>query len=172
MFTIVIGQSGAGKTTFVKERLLKEPYEVKKDIVAYTECGNGVVALGKYGTGKRTDGTDTLSYSAKENIKKQLTKFAAEGRDVVMEGDRINNREVFEHIAKLGVKVKLYLVRCTLGTSMKRLRAAGSTITPTFVKTTQTKARNMFEAYRLRFDGEQIINELERTDIPAWKHEE
>lgn len=157
MFYIIIGQSGAGKTTFVRNRFLKEPYTIEKDGIYYTQCENGTVLLGKYGIDKRTQGTDTLSYSAKEKIKTALQKFAAENKDVVLEGDRINNDDVFRFISRLGVETKLYLVNCSLATSMKRLRSAGSTITPTFVKTTKTKSKNMFLKWGKRFHGE-IIN--------------
>lgn len=157
MFYIVIGQSGAGKTTFCKNRFLIAPFEQKEDIISYTICSNGIHALGKYGIGIRTEGTDTLSYNAKEKIKKQLKKFAKNGKDVLLEGDRINNHETLEYIATLGVPVKMYLVTCSLKTSMKRLRAAGSTITPTFVKTTKTKSKRTFLEYCSRFNGE-IIN--------------
>jgi len=154
MFYIVIGQSGAGKTTFVKNSLIKEPFTIIEDIIAYTEDANGRVALGKYGIGKRTEGTDTLSYNAKNKIKAQLK--ALKDKTVILEGDRINNREIFNYIGMLGVEVKMYLVTCSLKTSMERLRAAGSTITPTFVKTTKTKSKNMFLAYAGKFHGEVI----------------
>lgn len=158
MFYIIIGQSGSGKTTFAKTNFLTEPIEIIEDIIPYSKCSNGILALGRYGIGKRTEGTDTLSYSAKEKIKKQLKKL--KGENVLLEGDRINNKEIFDFISSLGVEVKLYLVTCSLKTSMERLRAAGSTITPTFVKTTKTKSKNMFLEYGKRFRGE-VIN----TDI-------
>ena len=157
MFYIVIGQSGAGKTTFVKSHLLREPYTLTEDVVPLTADADGRVALGRYGIGKRTEGTDTLPYNAKDRIKKQLSRLAAEGKTVVLEGDRINNSEIFDHVLRLGGGAKLYLVTCKLHNSMKRLRAAGSTISPTFVKGTRTKAKHMFLAYASRMHGE-IIN--------------
>lgn len=157
MFYIIIGQSGAGKTTFAKTRFLLEPYYPKEGIIPYTKCYNGILALGKYGIGKRTEGTDTLPYNAKDKIKAQLKVFAQQGADVLLEGDRINNRETLNYIAALGVPVKMYLITCSLQTSMKRLRAAGSKISVKFVKTTKTKSKNIFLEYGSRFDGE-IIN--------------
>lgn len=155
MFYIVIGQSGAGKTTFVRQNLIREPFTIEDGgEVAYTIDADGKAVLGRYGIGKRTEGTDTLAYNAKEKIKRQLKELRSQ--TVVLEGDRINNREIFDFIALLGVEVKLYLITCSLRTSMERLRAAGSTITPTFVKTTKTKSRNMFLEYKDRFHGEVI----------------
>lgn len=162
MFYIVIGQSGAGKTTFVNQKFLKEPLILKKDEIYYTVSANGFIALGKYGTGNRTDGTDTLSYSAKEAIKRQLRKFAIQNADVVLEGDRINNRDIMEFVSRLGVKTKMYLVTCKPQTSMERLRTAGSTITPKFVKATRTKSKNIYLEYASRFDGEVINNDQKR----------
>lgn len=155
MFYLVIGQSGSGKTTFVKTNFLSGSIKIVEDIIPYSVCDNGIIALGRYGIGKRTEGTDTLSYSAKEKIKKQLKKFR--GKNVVLEGDRINNKEMFDYIATLGVDIKLYLITCSLKTSMQRLQAAGSTISPPFVKTTKTKSKRMFLEYGQRFNGE-VIN--------------
>lgn len=155
MFYIIIGQSGSGKTSFVKKRFLTEPLEVYEDIVYCTRSGK-TVALGKYGIGIRTEGTDTLAYNAKDKIKKQLKKLKAQGVDVVLEGDRINNAEILNYISAIGAEAKIYLVTCSLKTSMERLRAAGSTISPTFVKTTKTKSRNTFLQFASRYNGEVI----------------
>lgn len=157
MFYIIIGQSGSGKTTFVKTNFLSENIKIVEDIIPYSVCDNGIIALGRYGIGKRTEGTDTLSYSAKEKIKKQLKKLR--GKNVVLEGDRINNKEIFDYVATLGVDIKLYLITCSLKTSMQRLRAAGSTISPPFVKTTKTKSKRMFLEYGQRFNGEVITTD-------------
>lgn len=165
MFYIIIGQSGAGKTTFAKTNFLQEPAEVVDDILPLTKCQNGVIGLGRYYVGKRTEGTDTLSYNAKNKIKQQLKKLAQQKATVVLEGDRINNREIFDYISTLGVNVKLYLIKCRLETSMKRLRAAGSTITPTFVKTTKTKSARMYLDYAAKYKGE-IITTDEKEDKP------
>ena len=156
MFYIIIGQSGGGKTTFAREHFLKEPCEIYEDIIPLTRSGD-IVALGKYGIGKRTEGTDMLPYNAAPKIRKQLKRL--KGKDVLLEGDRINNPDMFRYIESLGEPVKLYLVTCSLKTSIKRLRAAGSTITPSFVKATKSKARNNFLQFGERFNGEIISTE-------------
>ena len=155
MFYIIIGQSGSGKTTFTKENFLMGDIKVVEDILPYSVCSNGMIALGRYDIGKRTEGTDTLSYSAKWKIKKQLRRL--KDRNLVLEGDRINNKEIFEFILSLGVDTKLFLITCSLRTSLERLRAAGSMITPAFVKMTKTKSERMYIDYCQRFHGE-IIN--------------
>ena len=154
MFYIVIGQSGSGKTTFVREHFLKgtEP-EVYEDIVPLTRAGEYIL-IGKYGLDIRTEGTDTLPYNAAPKIKEQLRRLR--GCAVVLEGDRITNPGMMAYIAALGEPTKMYLVKCKIGTSMQRLRAAGSKITPTFVKATRTKSRNVFMEYGRRFEGEVI----------------
>lgn len=158
MIYIIIGQSGSGKTTFVKQKFLSGDKRVVEDIVPYTVCGN-VAALGRYGIEKRTEGTDTLSYNSQERIKELLPVLIKKGYDIVMEGDRINTPDMFEYVKSLGQEVKLYLVKCSLLTSMERLQAAGSTITMTFVKATKTKAKRNFLRYAKVFDGEIIETE-------------
>lgn len=157
MFYIIIGQSGAGKTTFAKKHFLTAPVTVKQDVIPYSECENGIIALGKYDIGKRTEGTDTLPYNALNSIKQQIKRF--KDKDVLLEGDRINNREVFDYIQRLGIEARLFLVVCSLETSMRRLRAAGSTITPKFVKTTKTKSKRMFLEYCDKFHGKVIATD-------------
>ena len=66
---------------------------------------------------------------------------------------------MMQYIESLGEPVKMYLVKCKPATSMQRLRASGSTITPAFVKTTKTKARNVFLEYGSRFNGEILDTE-------------
>ena len=153
MIYIFIGQSGAGKTTAAK-KLLPPPYNLKKDLTYYTEASNGNVGIGKYGIGIRTEGTDTLSYNAQELIRQQIK--ALDGRNIILEGDRITNQKTFDFIAKSGYKAKLYLVRCPIKTSIERLRAAGSKITEGFVKATRTKSERLFFNYERIFDGEII----------------
>lgn len=155
MFYIVIGQSGSGKTTFVRNRFLKSAVpEIYEDIIPLTKAGDYIL-LGKYGIGTRTEGTDTLPYNAAPKIKEQLKKL--KGKNVVLEGDRITNNGMMQFISALGEPTKMYITICGISTSMRRLRAAGSTITPTFVKTTRTKSRNVFLEWGRRFSGE-VIN--------------
>ena len=158
MIYIVIGQSGSGKTSFVKERFLTGELSVIEDIVPYTTNGK-YCAIGKYGIGIRTEGTDTLPYNAGDKIRQQIRRLHEARKDIVLEGDRINNRATFAEIALLKTPAKLYLVTCSLETSLLRLRTAGSTITPTFIKATKTRSRNNFLKWRKRFAGEVIRND-------------
>lgn len=153
---VVIGQSGAGKTTFVKENFLKGECHIVEDIVPYTQ-GEKYAVIGKYYIGKRTEGTDTLSYNAQEKIRQQVKKLVDAGKDVVLEGDRINNRATLAFLSMLKTPVKMFLVTCSLETSVNRLRSAGSEITLPFLKTTKTKSYNNYCKWGRRFNGE-IIN--------------
>ena len=73
MFYVIIGQSGSGKTTFVRENFIKAEPEVFEDIIPLTRSGDFVL-LGKYGIDKRTEGTDTLPYNAAPKIQQQLKR--------------------------------------------------------------------------------------------------
>ena len=67
MIYVVIGQSGAGKTTFCKKNFLIEPYETVSEYpVACTKSGN-VYALSVHGSGlaygDRPEIADSLTYT-------------------------------------------------------------------------------------------------------------
>jgi hypothetical protein len=132
--------------------------QIVEDEIPYTVFGK-TAALGRYNVGKRTEGTDTLSYNSQEKIKRVLPKLIEKGYDVVMEGDRINTPDMFDYVKGLGQEVKLFLVKCSILTSMERLQAAGSKITITFVKATKTKAKRNYIRYAMEFDGEIIDTE-------------
>lgn len=147
MIHIIIGQSGCGKTTFAKKKFAGDnpPIPQEGGPVPWTLYGE-VAFIGKYGIGIRTEGTDTLSYNALPKILKLIDELYPK-RDIVVEGDRINNGKFFKHIIAKGYNAKVYLLRCSLETSLKRLRAGGSKITPAWVRSTSTKSYNNFRIY-------------------------
>lgn len=157
MIYVVIGQSGAGKTTFVKKHFLTGAMELieKKYPVPVTKCGD-VFAIGRYGIGIRTEGTDTTARNALPKIIQTVRRLVEEKKSVLMEGDRINNDAMFQFLATLGVPVRLYLLTCPIATSLARLREAGSKITGTFVQCTRTKAMRRFLKWGNRFNGQVI----------------
>lgn len=154
MIYVVIGQSGSGKTTYVKRRWLVGPAAAQDRPIPHVVIG-GTILVGRYGIGVRTEGTDTLSYSALPQILEFIRDNNA-AADMVVEGDRINNPRFFEFLRAHHMKAKLILVACSEDESITRLRAVGSKITPTFVKATRTKSLRNFYKYRGIFDGEII----------------
>jgi len=156
MIHIVIGQSGCGKTTFVKRHfgLGADVAPQEGGPVAWTLVGN-MAFIGKYGIGIRTEGTDTLSYTALPKILQLIDQLYPD-REIVVEGDRINSPKFFNHLLAKGYRAKLYLLYCELDTSLARLRKGGSKISPAWVKTTRTKSFNNFAKYGSFFQGVKI----------------
>lgn len=147
MIHVVIGQSGAGKTTFVKSRWLPGADEIRSDWgVPYTICGP-TAAIGRYYIGERCEGTDTVSYNAGAAILRTVDKIVCRHTIVVLEGDRITNRRTLEYLLHRGYDCQLWLLRCSVNESLSRLRAAGSSISATFVRGTRTKAMRLFLDY-------------------------
>ena len=156
MIRVIIGPSGAGKTTLALKWRGASPAVPYQDIVACTQYGKDRIFIGKYETGERCQGTDTLSYSAIPKILEQIDKLYPLFPLIVAEGDRINNPRFFQHLLMKRYQVELYHLDVPLEVSMERLREAGSKITETFVKTTGTKARNNFTKYRTFFNGQYL----------------
>jgi len=155
MIHVVIGQSGSGKTTYVRQRWLHGATEVLYSYpVPVTRCGE-VYLIGIYDDQRRELGTDKLPYNALPRIISTVDMLA--GSELVMEGDRINNRRMFDHLVMRRYPFGLILCRCPLDVSMARLGAAGSTITRRFVQATATKSRNNFLAYSARAAYAEVV---------------
>jgi len=156
LYYLVIGQSGVGKTTFVKQRFITDPEEPVNDLVYITRSGE-YIAIGKYGIDVRTEGTDYIHFQLYHLMKEQIARLA--GAEVIIEGAKITNNAFMEFVASLKQPVKLYLLTCGLQTSLDRLRAAGSDIPVSYIRTTRTKAKRVFLDWGSRFNGEIIDTE-------------
>jgi len=160
MITIVIGQAGSGKTTFVKNKFITPDcnYHLFDIPIKYTSCKD-ILLLGDYVSNKRCLGTDTLAYNALPKI----IEFIKENKEhhIIAEGDRINNKRFFEEISKLKIPVEVYVLSCSLEESIKRLRKEGSKIKESYVKRTMTKTKNNKElCKKLNFK----VIEIKMTD--------
>ncbi len=166
MINIIIGSSGSGKTTFVKKTFITETCEnFKEEEIKLCRSGKNLL-FGHYNIEKRTEGTDTMSYSIIEKIIKKLKELIGENKygEIVLEGDRINNLKFFKSLEQFKEDIKVYLFDCSIDTSLKRLRKADSKIGLSFLKMTKTKSLNNFElAKRLGFKTEKI-----NTDDKKW----
>jgi len=140
MITIIIGQAGCGKTTYVKNTFAIGNGIYNTIPIKHTLYGNNLL-IGDYVSDKRCLGTDTLAYNVLpkiiEFIKDNCQKF-----NIVAEGDRINNKKFFEEISSFNVAAEVVVLTCSLEESIKRLRQNGSKITEKFVKATRTKTLN------------------------------
>jgi GTPase SAR1 family protein len=163
MISVVIGQSGAGKTTLVRERFIRnQELKIFSKPIKYTIAGDTLL-IGHYGIERRCQGTDTLGYNQLPDIIKFITENYSKYPIIVAEGDRINNRKFLEFIKGLDSFVTIVL--CSIETSLQRLKAAGSGITETFVKTTRTKALNSeILAKSLGIPTERIITDNSKTE--------
>jgi ABC-type cobalamin/Fe3+-siderophores transport system ATPase subunit len=140
MIWVVIGQSGAGKTTLVKDRFIRgREIGIENKPIKHSIAGDTLL-IGHYGIERRCQGTDTLGYNQLPDIIKFIAEKYEHYPEIIAEGDRINNRKFLEFIKDKDPH--LIVVLCSIETSLQRLRAAGSEITETFVKTTRTKALN------------------------------
>lgn len=156
MIHVVIGQSGAGKTTFVKNTFLQGGLEIIDGIVPVTTNGE-FYAIGKYGIGIRTEGTDRLHLSSHKDIRSRVVELISEGKKVVLEGDRITGDNMFLFFSKLKVKKHLYLLECPLEVSIQRLNIEGITSSYSFLKATKTKSKRVYLSWQKFFDTSKVI---------------
>lgn len=164
MLYIVIGQSGAGKTSYVKDRWAQGQGVIQMTPIPHTLYDDGkTILLGKYGIGIRTEGTDTLPYTILPKALQFINSMHRQA-DIIVEGDRINSTKFFDFVIAHRIPAKLILLTCTESESITRLRVAGSKITPKFVKGTKTKSRNHYMKYRGRMSGEVISTSSRGSD--------
>ncbi len=157
MIHVVIGQSGAGKTTHVKGLYIPAGLTVRETPLPHTVTEAGVILIGRYGIARRCEGTDTLSMSIGPRLRKVLPALVIQAPVLVMEGDRINNQTMLSYVLSLGEKVHLTLITTPLKTSLLRLREAGSRITLPFLRATRTKSHRNFALFSSRAEQSEII---------------
>lgn len=160
MIYLIVGQSCAGKSQFVVNTFMKG-----YDTVEYNDllpvCENEKAFLiGHWLDERRVKGTDRISRGGIANIFPQIQKLLKKGqKDIVIEGDKIVSKKLFNNILSLGEKCKLYYIRCSTETSIKRNAANGSVGHDKLFKTTSTKADNIFWKFFQLMDGEIIDTE-------------
>lgn len=162
MIYIIIGASCSGKSTFVRNSFIagNEVLE-EKDLIPITKTGRYAI-LGKY-TNSSTDinrvrrvGTDAISRSQIKSIVTQCDRLNSDGFDVVLEGDKITARSIFDGIISIGAQVKLYLITCSVEETINRNLSNGSNFSFSHIKAMRTKAINLFRLYSDRMNGEAI----------------
>ncbi len=153
LITVIIGQAGAGKTTYVKNKYLKNPVLIK-DIIKVTKCDDNYL-LGDYTINSRTLGTDTIPY----NELNKIIKYIGDNPDknIIAEGDRINNDKFFQFLLTLQRPIKLFLFICPLKVSKNRLKEVSCIKLP-FIKATRTKSVRNYLKYKDYFQSEIIKN--------------
>lgn len=163
MIVAVIGQSGSGKTTFVKNRfLLGRPSCIRKDPdtgLSFTKAAGGVVLLGKYNIGKDCEGTDTLSFTSQPKIIQFLEARRSSVPFLVLEGDRITDERIFRYLSTCGTPVELFYLTCPIDLSIEARADRGGSVNTGFIQTTATKARTIYEKYSRIFKTTTITRE-------------
>lgn len=141
---VVIGQSGSGKTTWVKKNFYSPDMVLETFPIKHTK--NLLTTLvGDYTLNQRTLGTDTLPYNFLPKIINFVLEQNKTDKTLIVEGDRINNKKFFDSLIDNGVIFELHYFVCPLEISEQRLRKAGSKQTLPFMKTTKTKSYNIVE---------------------------
>ena len=144
---IVIGQSASGKTTYIRKNYIEDyekgfidkPFKMTR-LLRRTEKW---LLLGHHQGEKRCEGSDELSMAILPQLIEFVKTHINDYDVMVFDGDRINNEKFFRFVADLNKPVELYVLTCSLQTSIKRREEAGSKPSETFVKTTITKSNNM-----------------------------
>ncbi len=163
MIYVIIGQSGSGKTTYVKQIFFNEKNFRRFDKpIKYTITNNNLL-IGHYGIGIRCEGSDTLGFNQYRDIMKFVKENIEKFENIVLEGDRINQKETFEFAKTQNAKVYCFI--CSIAESLERLSKAGSKIDEKFVLTTRTKSlNNLSYAKSLKLNTE-TINTGEKHDF-------
>lgn len=148
---VVIGASHSGKTSFVENVFIKDSEMTEfRDEVVITETDEYYL-IGPYDSiDERTKGTDRVSRADIRKIYTQVVSLAKEGgKDVVVEGDKITSRPFMNSLIDAELDVNLYWIKVSSETSISRNRKAGSTSKDSQLKAVTTKAKNLFNEYKM-----------------------
>lgn len=156
MIYLIVGASCSGKTSFTYNSFLKgREFSQKRDVLDYCETDEAIL-LGKWISDTRTKGTDTINRKDIPLIGSQVEALLPLGKDIVLEGDKITSRNLFDKVLSFGVDVKLYLIDVPPEVSYERNVANNSTCTFSHLKAVTTKAYNIFMLYKDRMDGTRV----------------
>ena len=141
---IVIGASGSGKTTYIKNKYLTPEHLDTNPEKLIKCCSDGKTLLfGHYRINQRCCGCDTLSMGILPALINFIPKIIDKYETIVFDGDRINCKRFFDFIKSLKNEVELVLLSCPLSTSLARRQNTGSKASESFVRATLTKSNNM-----------------------------
>lgn len=167
MIYIIVGPSHAGKTSFTANSFIAgQECVYYKDIVGVTECETCYL-IGNYVTDKRARGSDMVARQEVKFIADQIIKLLPNGKDIVLEGDKICSHPLLDRLKDSEAKCKLYYIRCSVSTSLKRNKAFNSTVKDSVIKRVATKAKNIYIDYYKDFDGE-LVDTDDITDFTSF----
>lgn len=165
MIYLVIGGSCAGKSTFTKKRFLNgKDYQEHRDLLPYIETSDSII-IGSIKENSRRFGTDTINRRYINLIVEQVKRLLEKNKDIVLEGDRIVNRNIFNDLIETKEKIKLYLIDVSLETCLKRNQEINTISSESHLKGLITKSKNIFEEYKDILDGEIISSEPKEIEI-------
>ena len=157
MIYLIIGGSCAGKSTFTINKFLnKKEYKEYYDLLPYIETNESII-IGRIKENSRRFGTDTIARSQIHLIVEQVKRLISTKKDIILEGDRIINRKIFNELKETNEKIKLYLIDISLKTCLERNRKINTISSDSHLKSLITKSKNIFNEYKDIFDSK-IIN--------------
>lgn len=164
MVYIIIGGSRAGKTQVTINSFIGNSEIIeKRDLIPYSETENYIL-LGKYKRTERRKGTDLVSRKDIPKFYEQILRLKDKGKDIVIEGDKITSDTLFGQLYEGKIDCKLYFVKCSAETSIRRCREHNDNFTESNLKALITKCKNRFNKWKTVFDGE-IIDTDKKVDF-------
>lgn len=155
---IIIGASCAGKSSFTRNTWIhNRNFEEYKDKVWITELDDCVL-IGQYSphhTDKRRVGSDRISRKDIPLILPQIEKLMLEtNKNIIMEGDKVLSRPLWNALIEngWGGQMRIYYMRCSLETSLKRNKDNGSTQNISMLKRLHTASENIYNEYKDKLD--------------------
>lgn len=165
MIYIIVGGSHAGKSQLVYNTWLKgKQFKEYKDILTICETDECFV-IGPYSGVERRKGTDKVARKDIPRFFDQIKRLMPKGKDIILEGDKIINKTLFNSILESEAECQLIWVKHSLETSIKRNEAFGNSVASVkSLKTPLTKSKNIFKEYGRMFNG-MIIDTDNITDF-------
>lgn len=150
MIYIIVGASCAGKTSFTKNSFVgNRDCTEFKDLITVTE-NKDYYLIGSYLRDSRTLGSDTVNRQDIHLIAPQVQSLLTDAKydntkDIVLEGDKITSRPLFNSLLELNVPIKLFLIRVSPEISYERNVKNGSRCSYSHLKAVTTKALNILD---------------------------
>lgn len=173
MIYLVVGASCSGKSSFVKNRFIRDNELIVYKYKTWLTETEDTILFGKYTNNSERErcGVDTIAYQEQGQVMIDQLDVCMlqnkEEKDIVLEGVKVASSPLMEHILKCGYQCVLVYVWCSCNTSIERNKKNGSVQNERSLKIAYSRCDNFYKKYK-DYVPTVVINSEAITDFKNY----